>query len=119
VPCIAESRGDFSSKMKHIVGNKVGKITGLGMSPHVFRRVEFGGVWREPLDLESGTVPRLQGSHCGAVRAEPVDDEGDRPVNLAQQPGDEEIAFSSRSRACRSGFCCVQFNRRRTCQIPD
>ena len=76
--------------MKHIVGNEVGKITGLGMSPHVFRRVEFRGIRRQPLDFESRAVPRLQGSHGCAVSAEPVDDEGDGAANLAQQPGDEK-----------------------------
>jgi len=62
----------------------------------MFRGVEFRGVWREPLDVESRAVLRLQGSHGAAVSAEPVDDEGDGPANLAQQLGDEEIEVLGR-----------------------
>lgn len=60
VSCLSESGSDLSSKMKHIVGNEVGELTGLRVPPHMFRRVEFRGVWREPLDFESRAVPRLQ-----------------------------------------------------------
>ena len=83
VLCLAESRGDLSAKMKHIVGNEGGKITSLGVPPHVFGGVEFRGLWREPLDFESGAVSRLQGSHGAAVSTEPVDEEGDGPANVA------------------------------------
>lgn len=95
-PCLSESCGDLSSKMKHIVGNEVGEFTVLRVPPHMFRRIEFRGVWREPLDFESRAVSRLQGSHGTAVSAKPVDDEGDGPANLAQQPGDEQIEVLGR-----------------------
>jgi hypothetical protein len=51
MPCLAESRGDLSAERKHLVGNDVGKITGVGMSLYLFRRVEFRGVRQQQLDL--------------------------------------------------------------------
>ena len=88
--------------MKHIVGNEVGELTVLRVPPRMFRRIEFRGVWREPLDFESRAVPSLQGSRGTAVSAKPVDDEGDGPANLAQQPGDEQIEVLGREWGSRA-----------------
>ena len=50
----------------------------------------------ERTQKESKAVLRLQGSHGATVSTEPVDDEGDGPTNLAQQPGDEELEVLGR-----------------------